>query len=349
MKTNNLHIDIKRYLTGHMTASERNAFEQRMAGDDFLRESVEGYREMQTTPDDLNALKPPHTGKGKASKTIFWSVSAIAASLALILVFNLLTNKSENRYAPGEISQISFENVIKPVIIRPESDTIRDDEEKSLHIPESGNKDSFVARNGGEQEKLIPLFRLAPQKIDADPDQPDGKNWHTISNHLYGWVNGYKVVDYRVDMRKNKTDFTIPSMTNRNHAEYLPETGENMGYFDFLAGALDKYDAGDFRNALYDFRIILNQYPDDLNAIFYAGLCHYHTGNYDKSIRVMERVAEHSITTFDQDALWYQAMAYSEQEYKDTCLALLEKIAAENNHYGAKAVDLLEKIKELKK
>ncbi len=349
MKTNKLHIDIERYLKGNMTAAEGKAFEQRMAGDDFLRESVEGYREMQTTPGDLASLKPPHSKKGKAYKTIFWSVSALAASLAVLLIFNLLTKNSESRYAPGEISQISFDQVIQPVIIRPESDTIRDNDTKNLHAAESEKKNSFVARNAGDLQEVTPMFRLAPQKIQADPDQPDGQNWQGISNHLYGWVNGYKVVDYRVDMRKNKTNFTIPAMTDRNTAENPPETRESMGYFDFLAGALDKYDAGDFENALYDFRIILNQYPDDLNAIFYAGLCHYHKGNYDRSIRVMERVVEHRINTFDQDAQWYSALAYSEQEYKDTCLALLEQIAGENNHYGAKAGDLLEKIKKLKK
>jgi hypothetical protein len=348
MKTNKLNIDIKRYLSGNMTTEERKAFEQRMDEDIFLRESVEGYRSMETTPHDLKLIKPSFAKTGKSNRLFVWPLVVVAASLALVFMVKFLNPESEKQYHPVVPDQhISLNLPVQPVITCPEMDTIREEKDTSMQLDiKSGDT---IRAEKKQRYSVPPLYRLSPGKIHVTKNHPDGSHWQGISNHLYGYLEGYKVVDYRVDMRQNKKNFTIPRVNTENRNDDLKHLGEKHSYFDFLAGALEKYDAGDYEYALYDFRIILNQYPKDANALFYAGMCHYNEGNFSKSIHVMDRVLEHDINTFDQDARWYMALAYREQEYMDTCLTLLSKIASEDSYYGAKAGNLIEQIKSLKK
>ncbi len=350
MKSNDTHNDIKRYLSDEMTESERRAFEQRLAEDDFLRESLEGYRSMHAHPDEVNQMKPDALKTGRPTRMLTWSLAAVAASLAVVLLFKLLNTEPGQKYHPEMSDQrLSLNMLTQPVIIRPENDTIREQEDTVNQLTAGSDTGNVPGDDQFLQDSVAPMFTLTPQKIKIARQQPDGRQWKGTSNHLYAYMDGYKVVDYRVDMRQNKSNFTIPRGKQDVNTDDLMHPEARIRYVDFLEQALEKYDAGDYQNALYDFRIILSQYPDDLNAIFYAGMCHYHEGNFNTSIRVMERVVGHDINTFDQDARWHMAMAYKEQAYMDTCLALLTKIAENDAYYGTRADDLLKKLKTLEK
>ncbi|MEA1873903.1 MAG: tetratricopeptide repeat protein [Bacteroidota bacterium] len=352
MKTTKQNILIEKFLENKLSANDVVEIRKLMQKNTFFRESLLGYIETNSHPEDLNLLDEKWNPKPNRINRKFRLIGlSIAASFAL-LFFLKLNDTHKTQYQPLEQKHYALETYNLPiVIISPNRDTIRESDKNDVQ-----NKPAHYAyykktgiNESPEREKITPLYRKSNLSIETVYNNSEiNSDWMTSSNHLYGFLDKYKIVDYRVDNRKNKTDFTIPDRHNKSVSNNYSDNKSEIPYMNFLAEALTKFDAENYHAALYDFRTILVQYPNDMNALFYAGLCHYHTNNQEKCIAVMNRILNAKINTFDQDANWYQAMSYkSIQDIKQTRI-LLTEISQSNSYYGVMANDELKKLNNIK-
>lgn len=346
MKSSNKHILIEKKLSGKLNEQETNEFNRLMAEDAFFKESMEGYQEMESDGSEL--LESDLRWKtARNTRIITWTGVSIAAAFALFFIVNGGFNDPKALYTPDQNTGLaeSYYGHVPPIIIQPENDTIEDSEESS-----DQNIDEFIAENSSNElpEELPPMFRIQPHTIQQLKEEKSIESWTAQSNHLYGYIHSFKFVDYRIDRRKNHTDFTIPTNQVSEQFENTIETSHQVAYIDFLEQALLKFKNENYDAALDDFRTILNQYPEDVNALFYAGLCHYHSDRPERCIPVMERVFNHEINTFHEDAQWYQALACKEENLYDETVRLLTAISQSNSHYGAMASDELNQLNNLK-
>ncbi len=120
---------------------------------------------------------------------------------------------------------------------------------------------------------------------------------------------------------------------------------EKIAYVNFLDNAMKKFKSPYYSAALADYEIILQQYPDDLNALFYGGLCNYHLKKYDKAITNLDQVINNSVDLFFEEAEWYKALSLINASKKDEAKALLEKIEKTGGFYKK---DAEKKLKGLK-
>jgi len=353
MKTTKQNMLIEKFLDNELSANEVAEIRKLMQNDAFFREALLGYIKTNSHPENLNILDEKWSPKPTHKKIKHLAVGlSIAASF--VLFFSLYFFRThEAHYKPLFHQNISaFETIeLPPVIISPNRDTIRESEKNDVQNKPANY--AYYESNGindsTEREEITPLYRKPDLSIETVYNHsvlnPD---WLASSNHLYGFINKYKIVDYRVDNRKNKTHFTIPERHNTEASDIHSSYKTEIPYMDFLAEALTKFDTGNYHAALNDFRTILSQYPNDMNALFYAGLCHYHTNNEEKCIAVMDRVLNARINTFDQDASWYQAMSYKSIQDIEQTRILLTKISQSNSYYGVMANDELKKLNDIK-
>ena len=59
---------------------------------------------------------------------------------------------------------------------------------------------------------------------------------------------------------------------------------KEIDYQDFLSLSLNKFKNNKYKAALINFNTIRDQYPNDLNAHYYGGLCYYNIDNPVKAI-----------------------------------------------------------------
>jgi tetratricopeptide (TPR) repeat protein len=107
---------------------------------------------------------------------------------------------------------------------------------------------------------------------------------------------------------------------------------------------LSKFKNNEFKEALYEFRTILDQFPEDLNAHFYGGLCYYNIGKYDLAIESFNFVVKHYISAFDQEAEWYKAKTLLNMDKVDDAKEIMESIVEKNGFYSDLAKKQLKKI-----
>ncbi|MDA3911985.1 MAG: tetratricopeptide repeat protein [Bacteroidales bacterium] len=352
MKTTKQNLLIEKFLENSLSANDVVEIRKLMQKDAFFRESLLGYIETNSHPENLNILDEKWNPKPrrKNRKQIIIGMS-IAASFALFF-FLYFIHTQKTQYEALEHKFYTIETFqLPPVIISPNRDTIRESDkinsENKTEIYAYNEKP--ISNNSTKRQEVMPMYRKPELTIKTVYNQPEiSPDWMTSSNHLYGFLDKYKIVDYRVDNRKNKTHFTIPERHKTTVFDKNSENNTDIPYMDFLAEALNKFDTENYQAALYDFRTILSQYPNDMNALFYAGLCHYHSNNQEKCIAVMDRVLNAKINTFDQDANWHQAMSYKAIQDIEQTRILLTKISQSNSYYGVMAHDELEKLNEIK-
>ena len=188
---------------------------------------------------------------------------------------------------------------------------------------------------------MDPVDPVPPPAPDAEEEPVTLE----LSNAPVSSIRGLKVVDYS-DFYKADIDVPDLSMTGTSPAQENPddplndvaqEPNKKVPYQKFLDGAVKQFEEGDFRGALGDFKIILSQYRDDLNAHFYGALCYYNLGKSDKAIKHLDAVLDNYINTFDQEAAWYKALSLKRKGDLNAARTLLIEIARAGGFYAEQA------------
>ncbi len=113
-----------------------------------------------------------------------------------------------------------------------------------------------------------------------------------------------------------------------------------MAYLPFMDAAMGKFKAHHHKGALLELRFLLDQYPDDVNALFYAGLCAYNIGAYERAENFLARTATHRIDTFDEEAQWYHALALEQLGDHSGAQQAFARIAAQGGFYATRAAKI---------
>lgn len=107
-------------------------------------------------------------------------------------------------------------------------------------------------------------------------------------------------------------------------------------YTAFMDEALYRFAHNDHKACLDDLRFLLTQYPDDVNALFYAGLCCYNLGLYQHARSYLHRAATHRIGVFDEEAQWYHALTLERLGEKEAAQEAFTRIVANGGFYADK-------------
>ena len=223
--------------------------------------------------------------------------------------------------------------------------------DENLEQPESPERFVKVER----QEEIPPLATplknfdslLAVSSTDnsIDVERPKGNSIYHIEN--------YKVVDYRQLRSVLFTEQSRlpgglpPSAENEEDTgrHLLPNKNkEEVAYTEFLEQAMIRFANGQFTRALADFEIILGNYPNDANALFYGGLSAYNSGAYSKAEELLKKSHESSISTFSEESEFYLAKSLLAQGKSVEAEELFHAVVAKRGFYYEQAKALLKTI-----
>jgi tetratricopeptide (TPR) repeat protein len=104
---------------------------------------------------------------------------------------------------------------------------------------------------------------------------------------------------------------------------------------------MEYFSKGQNKRALTRFLEILNTYPDDLNANFYAGLCYYNLKAYNSAISHFDNCSNSDFINFYEEQEWYKAKCYLANNQKEEAKVLLKQIVAEKGFYANQASKIL--------
>lgn len=345
-----INDDIKRYLNGEMSGAELLEFEKQIADDEFLADAIDGFKSTGASLGDVDILKqklfPPK------KKSIGWKAiiyTGIAASLALMVLYYI-----------SQINKSVFDNgtqlsrmIYKPVLPN-DSITVVDTFKNDIRVvvPEKNTLTAELRQFPQKvevPESIVPLHvNKTVKPINLNNNYDLGDYYRYRSNHLYTYIGSFKVVDYRYEKRIKNGLPEIPSnFNNFNFDNGLPVTNEEITYTAFLEQALSKTKAGNYYEAIDDFNLILEQFPNDQNAIFYKAFCMYELNSNDVALKEFDKVLDGRINTFHEESMWYKGLIYKEERQYAAAEKVLEEIVNDNGYYGVQAKKELDELYKL--
>jgi len=234
----------------------------------------------------------------------------------------IILNSKKEKYVVAE-EQLSDESPNLNTITNKNASTIYGEAEKLEE--KSGQNFNLITDN-------FPITYLADLKIA----NYDGKrlNLDNLDNKKSEIPNSTSAKFSAKEMSDKEEDVTIKSE-------------KTIHYNNFLEKGLYKLKKQKYTEAIDIFNTILIQYPEDINAKFYKGICYFELKKFEKAISNFNLVLNDTINIFNQEANWKKALSLINTN-KDEGIKLLIEIQNEAGFYSQKAILKLEEIKNEK-
>lgn len=337
---------VEAYLKGTLPPAEMHDVELHLEQDALYREAMEGFQENPAAPPPSEQLgsTPPGPG-GTRWPSMLWLLPVAMlpmAWLAYSMWGDAATLAEHPRSSPAGVSPSA------PGAPDPDAATIMPQE-----LPESLQ----IGHGPDDRHMLRPALDPAPvdRSYDVDPLPHRGPDPVSLrpstdarplrsprSSRQLVFLHGLKLVHpSELHVRVPLLHMEHGGVPARQASADAPDKEmvrqRMMGYLEFMDEALGRFAQSDHRACLEDMRFLLLQYPDDVNAQFYAGLCAYNLGLFEQALHELRRASMHEVDCFDEEAAWYHALALEMTGAEEKAKVAYQRIATRGGFYAERA------------
>lgn len=167
----------------------------------------------------------------------------------------------------------------------------------------------------------------------------------TYSDVIY--IYDLKVADYNHLYFKDPFEnfdlknYTPPSKENKNSSVFENDSEQHLDAYNILKKGLNYFNKGRYNKAVEQFQLLLENNPQDENALFYSAVALYETGKFVPAIKRFESILKNTNSVFHPEAKWCLALAFNKAGDKESSKRLLIEISTENGFYSKQAKELL--------
>jgi hypothetical protein len=119
----------------------------------------------------------------------------------------------------------------------------------------------------------------------------------------------------------------------------------SMASSQALATALQRFDDGDYQQAIGLLQKAISDDQKNMAAHFYAGAALQETGEYQRAIDRYQTVIAHDDNLFTEQAEWYAALCHLRTNENEKAHSLFDRIAKKEGFYSLKAKAVIRKMK----
>lgn len=330
--------DIQTYLSTQSEQTKR-AIEEKSLANDFDTDALDGWSEQNVSITAMHRLDK----KFSSTSVNGWMIVALS-SIALLIVGSvlLLTEKQ-----PKE-EVITAINIEKTDILLPDSvsklvelptEEIISVREIKINKPSTRKENKTITKQNNSEEKehlsvsQLPILRPEFSETNKKISRVEAKEMY---------LNNLKLIDYRA--YRKRPNLTIESVQlsglpadKEMHENSIKETKNldlEVTYFDYINKTTALLGKGEYKQALARFNIILSHYPDDLNALFYSGLCYYNLGEYIHSSEMFKVCLTAKFNNFYEEAEWMLAKSYEANGETEKAKAIFQLIKEKGGYYS---------------
>jgi hypothetical protein len=336
---------LRAYVEGRLTASEAHALERRMEEDPLLREAIEGLRMpgAATALDEMQRHRPDgRSDHGPGALTIGVTIVALVFIAGLwIVVSPLLEQEDEPKRDMPTVTEAPVPTSTTSAPLDAMEIAAAEEQPETLRIGHRTEERPMPAPAVDREPGVEPIPSVTPTAPSPDlatakPERARRTSRRLLFPHDLKLVHPDELYPYEptIDPSDLGVSAQYPDRKSQEASTTKPRT---MRYTDYLERGLGKFARNDHKGCLEDLRIVLEQYPDDVNALFYAGLCSYNLALYSRARTFLHRAATHPIDSFQEEAVWYHALTLERLGDEEAAQEAFARIVAENGFYAERA------------
>jgi len=341
---------LQAYVEGRLTPEQAQAMERSMELDPLIREAVDGLR----MPGSITAMAGleqlrPDAPKGRGNGTLY-VIASVALMLTMAGIWLVVSPMLDSTRAgsPEHAAAIGTSNNTAQEPLPPLDDA---DIAGAVEQPET------LRIGHRAEERPLPLVKpSAPIQRDAgipaldpirtplpevapDPARPARAKRSTrmlLFPHDLKLVHPDELYPYEPSVDPTQLNVSA-QYADRRTQQASNEVTRTVRYTEYMTKALGQFSRNDHKTCLTSLNFLLEQYPDDVNALFYAGLCSYNLALYEHARTFLHRAATHPIDSFNEEAVWYHALTLERLGDVQAAQESFARIVADQGFYAERA------------
>lgn len=371
--------ELLRYRDGSLTTEEKHRVEEHLLDCPLCSDALEGLQRAQSTDaiEEIRvAVRQPESAKGVPP---FGKYIAIAASLSAIVLlswfayhqFNSVGTErlavrsegekdAETTVEPStEVSPVPFDSVETTIVEERKQDAhnvVAAQQEPQPKQAAEVQSDVMVTMNEVKAEEMsVPEVEEANAMAEGDAEMNKPVSVGAGAVYMDGqkmaitYLHGLKIVAYDYGMAvqavKSNAAQRQKSTSKKDVAPSVTISDQPANDYPALIGPpLLLYAKGQYKDAIVGFDQILRNHPEDQNAQFYKAMCYQHMNDCDRSIIMLNPVANDPGNPFMEDAMFYLARSYANTGNRTPAINLYNNIIQNNSNFRKQAKEELIKI-----
>jgi TolA-binding protein len=319
---------------------------------DFDRDAIEGWKGSAVPFSKMNQLDR----KMNFPKTNFTPYIIGLSALVIVSLVFLLVMRDKSTSEKGKPLLVKLENT--DITIPREIDTLEAIPQKDQITVREIKTSQNEIKNLPEEDKKEENIEIAFPELVLEPlppvieQKPVTVSKQKLAKEIY--LQDLKAIDYSLYRTKPTVQIEQIVLTGipadqENKDDVVTEEPQmklvNIPYMDYLDKSLSYTNRGKWKQALSRFNEIIKNYPDDVNARFYAGWCYYNLGQYNDACINFSACLQLEFSNFNDEAEWYLAESRLANGDKNSARELFVKIRNQKGFYSKQAEKVLKSWK----
>lgn len=343
---------LERYARGELSSAEQHGLEVLAQNDPLVADAMEGIA-LPGAVDTLHGLVAPR-GREWIKAWTGGGMAGVIVIAGIALYYFDGTSRPPGRNSPVAHAPESSPSHSSEVVKRTDSllRMVHREIERTapgvIPTPRPATEpERFLLRDSASVERVD---HITPRLDHIGPEPSAPGKGHAVMHHLV-FRYGLKLVHpdelypaaepFLFSMDTPASQESPSARDPMSVSDRMAGAPNVVTYLDYMGSALKEFDAGNFEGALDDLFFLLQQYPDDVNAQFYAGQCCYHLGLLARARYWFGTVQRNKVDAFNEEADWYETLASERLEGKEVVRSRIERIAHAGGFYSAQARERL--------
>jgi len=320
--------------------------------DDFDKDAAQGWADSGVSLSAMKALDSKTSRMfGYNNNWMLFAVMSVVVSAIVVGSLLLFEDNKEQKQPQLTVEQTDLTTPEKfdTLIALNKTEQLTAEEVQQKHVMEE---------RGSVPENVEPLFssidfeKISPEILEPLPPVIENMevkiSKQKTAKEIY--LHRMKAIDY--SEYRNKPEISIEQViltglpANFESEEELQQAETTtkivqIPYMDYLEKTMSYVDKGKWKQALTRFEEILKAYPDDVNAMFYSGMCYYNLQQYQQACNQFSASLQLNFSNFNEEATWYLAKSRMANNEKALAKELFIAIRDNKGYYAKQAEKLL--------
>lgn len=349
--------DIDAYQKGK---SQQQRIEENAAANEFDSNALDGWSESGLSTDAMKKLDQ-RIAKKYSSPNYSTFVGFVLATLiigsGMLLYFSYSPNETASLEDNSNSLVFNQDTERTEVDLSPEIEAMVEISEEAQVKPQA-----LIAKNIAQTtEEKKTDENVNTSSIDAVKPLPDlpvitDDDQSIATTLIYKqakeiYLKDLKLIDYReyrdgeVTTERLRYSGTPANQENweQSSSDELIWEKVNIPYIEYIDKTMELIAKNKYKKALPRLELILENYPDDINANFYSGFSYFNLGKYDLAIERFEKSYTIQFGNFYEEARWFKSLALENSNKHTEARKLWKEIVAEKGFYAKEAENKLNK------
>lgn len=204
---------------------------------------------------------------------------------------------------------------------------------------ELDNDDNYAF--GGAPESTLSKNQNTDSKRKSEESR---KKVITIHHYdAYNYMDDYTADSWKLDADKNLDGGVPARFRNKSAEQQAAQEAEKSGqvktvtYESVLDQAFLDFDQKRYAASYEGWKLILQNYPENVNAQFYGGLCMLYLNKPKEALDLLQDAEDNDVQVFIEETLWNEALTYEKLGEDKKAQKMFQQVVNMKGFYESRA------------